>query len=134
MKFKNTEKKITQEDLNLFLLEKDLTLPNSYKSYILKNNGGKPEKEFISGIKIHYFHPIKYGKYSLEEVLIDFKDVLPKGFFPFADDGGGNPLCISTNEEDFGKIYIYFTDDGQIDFLASSFEELINGLTENDDD
>ena len=53
---------------------------------------------------------------------------LPFDIYPFGDGGGGTFLCISMNEENFGKIYKYFWDGSGLQYVCDSFEEFIEGL------
>lgn len=129
IEFYNTKKQLTDLDL----LELNLELPKEYKSHILDFNGGRPKKRCFKEFSIHYFHAIKYSDYPLEEILEDLEGVLPEGFFPIAEDGGGNQFCISLNKDNYGYIYMWYHDVDEEDavvFLTTGFDEFIAGLTE----
>lgn len=132
--FKNTKKQLLPEELSEFEKEQGLILPIEYRSHILIYNGGRPDRDYFGNIGLSYFYPIKYGDSgTLEETLGAISDVLPEGFFPFAYDGGGNQICISLNQKNYGNIFIWYhdMDEGEdIEFLASSFKEFLNGLSD----
>ncbi|GAA0731128.1 hypothetical protein GCM10009430_42970 [Aquimarina litoralis] len=132
--FKNTKKQLLPEELSEFEKEQGFILPIDYKSHILIYNGGRPDKDYFGDTRLSYFYPIKYGDSgTLEETLNVISDVLPDGFFPFAYDGGGNQICIALDEKNYGKIFIWYhdmDDDEDIELLANSFKEFMNGLTE----
>lgn len=136
LNFKNKEQGITSLELNGFISDLDVNLPEEYKTHIVNDNGGKPNLEFFKGIRIHYFHSIKYGDYTLEEILEDLKDVIPSDFFPIANDEGGNEICISLNESNYGKVYMWYhgmDEEKETKLLANSLKEFLNGLDGNED-
>jgi hypothetical protein len=47
----------------------------------------------------------------------------PYSYVPFAYDAGSNIVFISLRDNDYGCVYIYAPDGGNIFFVASSFEE-----------
>ena len=130
MKFRNSEQKLTIQELSEFEKEFKLKLPESYKKIMLENNGGSPEKEYFQGGSV-YLDNIKYGKYPLEKSIKILNDVLPKGFFPFAD-YIGQSLCIDLNEDGYGKIY-FFDETGEIELVANSFDEFMEELSDDND-
>ncbi|REH56255.1 SUKH superfamily protein [Tenacibaculum gallaicum] len=131
-----TEKNIISEDLVAFEEKFKFTLPETYKTHMLKFNGGAPDKDYFQGVNVAHFNPIKNGDDTLEENIKDLKDFLPIGYLPFAYDPGGNQICMDLNEgENYGKIYYLPMDMGEIEpeLLADSFEEFLNGLSEDND-
>jgi len=134
LNFKDKEQSITSDELDSIL--SDVNLSEGYKTHIVNNNGGKPNLEFFKGIRIHYFHAIKYGDYTVEEILEDLEGIIPNSFFPIANDEGGNEICISLNENDYGKIYMWYRGmdgDNETKLLANSFKYFLNGLDTNED-
>jgi len=131
--FKNTEQSINNTEFDQFEREFGLNLPKAYKRHILKNNGGKPTLDIYGELRIHYFHSIKYAEFTtLEKTLERIKDILPDDFFPFAQDSGGNQVGFFLNEEEYGKVYIWFHDmdeEDELEYLADSFDEFMKGLT-----
>lgn len=131
--FNSTEAPIDIQDLISIESTLGYNLPSSYKHHMLKFNGGSPEsKNCFKGMRIAHFNPIKYGNDTLEDNIEDFKELLPEGFLPFTYDWGGNPICIDLKNS---KVYYCPMDMGEVEpeFLANSFEEFMNGLTEDCD-
>lgn len=135
--FSYSEKNVSLEDINEFQQNYNIKLPESYKQHILINNGGIPKKDFLKEkeITVSCFYSIKYGENKIEDIIKNLQvleDVLPKNLFPFANDLGGNDFCISLEENNFGKIYIWYHDTGgEKKFIADSFQEFMNDLVEN---
>ncbi|WP_299105588.1 SMI1/KNR4 family protein [uncultured Tenacibaculum sp.] len=144
-----SEKPISKTDLDLFIDSYNLKIPDSYKQFILKNNGGYPEfsaygNPYEDGFVIDVFScfDTEYDRYnSSSEVAlpsvndtIDTHQVLenniPKFLFSFGLDEGGNDFCISMRDEDFGTIYAFYMDGTAEEpvFICDSFEQFINGL------
>lgn len=137
MKFLYSKQKLTIEELIFFEKEINLKLPQDYKKLILEYNGGTPEKEYFRG-KWVIFDSIKYGKNPIEDNLKSFKSILPKKLYPFGHDPGGWLFCLDLNEgEDYGKVYFYRMDENTAEdskeFLANSFQEFLENLSDNED-
>jgi hypothetical protein len=130
--FTLTKQPITEAEFSAFGQEIGFNLPEGYKHHMLKFNGGSPEKDCFKGLRIAHFNSIKYGNDTLEDNIEDFKEILPLGFLPFTYDWGGNPICIDLKN---GKIYYCPMDMGEVEpeFLANSFQEFMDGLTEDCD-
>ncbi|WP_439480133.1 SMI1/KNR4 family protein [Chryseobacterium aquaticum] len=132
-----TKQSITEAELSLFEQGINLSLPESYKKHILQYNGGCPEeKDCFKGARVAHFYSIKYGQGNIEKVMNDFINLLPEKFLAFAYDGGGNPFCFDlSNGNNYGKVYYCPMDMGDVkpEFLANSFKEFMDGLTEDCD-
>lgn len=143
--FEYSANHLTIVDYNAFLREYNLTLPESYKEFILFKNGGytrladyisegDPEQEYTIN---HFFRiePVETFQESINKNTTNvrnlyhrdiLKDIFPQNFYPFASGEGSAYYCI--NMDDF-KIYKkYATDDLNEGYITSSFEVLINGL------
>ncbi|CAL2094285.1 SUKH superfamily protein [Tenacibaculum sp. 190524A05c] len=134
MEFENTKEAIALEDLNKFESEYKVLLPESYKNHLLKYNGGTPSKKYYKGVRVAFFNPIKYGGDTVEDVLEDLEDILPDNYLPIAYDPGDNQICLNLNEgNEYGYIYYLAMDLGEpsVEFLATSLEEMLNGLEES---
>lgn len=146
LNFNNASKELTRADIAEVESKLGLPFPESFTEHYLKYNGGKPSKTYFyseeSGteIDIQIFEPIKY-RYSeydqlktVEEKYTYFKGIseLMSEYLPFANDYGGNPLCVNVKT---GKVYIVWMDLGEITqrcfrYLAENFDEFIDGLAE----
>ena len=140
--------------------EKDLkiTLPQDYKDFLLKNNGGYVAHggtfDFVeepyqkpTNTTILYFTMIQEGELeSYLEIKSSYialaqSGQTPLGLLPIADDVCGNVMMMSVAREDYGKIYFanHEMEDPETGYLlmslvANSFSELINICYEYADD
>lgn len=129
-------------DTELALLEKKykLKLPEDYKAFILKYNGGIPEEnEFVTidedRLGVACFYSVKYGNANVERVLDIVREEasLPDYFYPFARTQGGSDYVLALDEGQFGEVYLCHYDGSEYLYCASSFEDFIDGLEEAED-
>lgn len=141
VEFVNTGSQISQGDISEFENKYEVSLPQEYKDFLLQTNGGRPEPDFFpfsdDGFVVTWFYNLKNGKHLLEltlELLWIAEQIVPRTLIPIARDQGGDLVCISLNEEEYGKIYMWFgsTDSDPV-FLAESFTEFIDALVEEPD-
>lgn len=143
--FDNVGKQICMQDIDELETMLKCKLPESFKEHYLKYNGGFPEKEYfysdVSDIEtmIQFFSPIKYAigddeDDTIEKLYIFYKNMYKRmeEYLPIANDYGSNQICM--NLKNF-KIYIVYMDyedvtDRSINFLADTFEEFIEGLSD----
>ena len=146
LNFSNTSKELTRTDIAEVETKLGLPFPENFTEHYLKYNGGKPSKTYFYSeesdieIDIQIFAPLKY-RYSerdqlktVEEKYTFFKGIseLMSEYLPFANDYGGNPICVNVKN---GKVFIVWMDLGEITqkcfrYLAENFDEFIDGLTE----
>lgn len=142
------ETKINTSESAIASLEKrlDIVLPSEYKEHILKYNGGYPNKECFDTqgggrSKIHYFYAIYDGEYSNFEKSFNIFKIeetrMLSHVFPIAYDDGGNQICISIGDKDYGKIYFWDHEEESDEpdyenmyLIANSFNEFLEGLFE----
>jgi hypothetical protein len=122
-------------------------LPEAYRQFLLRHNGGKPERRIFtfnehgseSTDAIRYFYAdCSNSLYSIEEKLRIYSGRIPQGHLPIACDSLGNLVLLSVNPGDYGAIYFWDHErelprPGSRDNLyivASSFEEFIESLRE----
>jgi hypothetical protein len=133
----HTEKLLTDEEFRTFegLFRREI--PPSFKGHYMADNGGFPSEEDVEdrkwGLPVNGFHPIKYGRGTIENVIDDVECIDPPdqkcgywakfSYIPFAYDAGGNIIFLSLNDTDYGNVYIYAPDGGNIKRVSSSFED-----------
>ena len=148
IKMYDSESAISIEVLDEFIIKYQLKLPESYKNFILKHNGGYAEicafdNPNEDGTIVAEFCAIRLelGDFleeldniiTVTQLIEDHQHLeknLPAHLFPFALAEGGGKFCISMNEEDFGTIYLFFMDGTANEpiFVIDSFENFINAL------
>ncbi len=147
-----TEKQISISDINEIEKEFNLKFPTQFVGHLLKFNGGKPKPnayDFIENGKktssdLDWFLAVYDGQYDniIKYLGIYKKDSkrIPTHFLPIGHDSGGNLVCISCGEKDYG--YVYFWDhENEIDYdvfddyeykniylISKSFDEFLNSL------
>jgi hypothetical protein len=111
----------------------NVTLPSTYKNFLLKYNGGRPvpdgfdiswtEDRIISETRrecsedwrssmVGWFLSIYEGEYSnfMEYNLVDFKGRIPKETIAIAHDPGGNLILLGVAGEQIGKVLFWVKD------------------------
>ncbi len=125
-----SEQKITNLDIDEFEKSIGYKLPESYKEFILKYNGGIPNKPYFNQYHFNCFNSIKYGESTIEAVYKIIKDILPNGYFPIAWDPGGALFCFDLNK---GGTYgfLYFLPEGDDpELVTENFQDLLDELIE----
>jgi len=143
--FEYNASQLTEADYDAFSAEYNLTLPESYKEFMLFKNGGytrladyiseeDSEREYTIN---HFFRiePVETFQESINKNLINVRNLYDRGilegifspdFYPFASGEGSAYYCIDMSNF---KIYKkYATDDLNEGYVAPSFEDFINGL------
>ena len=147
-KFFDTERSVSGAEIKEVEERLKFTLPSSYKEHLLKYNGGrcKPNefffeengKETSSGIDwiLSIYHGEDRFERYFEILKIDSKR-LPDSFFPFADDGLGNFICMDSSTEiiyfwdhEIEVDYSNYSDDvrDNLLFVASNLKEFLDNL------
>lgn len=120
-------------------------LPQKYRDFLLKYNGGIPQKKrfWFKGKRDGSYLTEFYGiiKSSTSNLLMEQKNAgerIPDNTLPIADDIYGNWILISLKGPDRGKIYFWdhelesyegeIPDYSNLTLIADSFEEFINSL------
>ncbi|EGH74623.1 SMI1/KNR4 family protein [Pseudomonas syringae] len=109
-------------------------LPQSFKKFYLKNNGGYIENKRLYGdeyvYSIHGFESIKGGNPGVEASYLDFieNDESFTGLIPFAFDEGGNSYLLSLRPDDYGNIYLWLQEEDEMQKVFDDFESFEKGL------
>ncbi|MBD2800046.1 SMI1/KNR4 family protein [Xenorhabdus sp. M] len=125
------------------------SLPNEYRLFLEKYNGGYPEPSSFQffdsdniedGSSVDRFLSLGCEKYhDLNQYFINYKDRIPPNFLPIAHDPGGNLILISLNHD---KPAIFFwdhefeadEDEGElpnmsnVHFISHSFPDFLKRL------
>ena len=131
-------------------------LPNSYVNFLLHHNGGKVSPEAFSiewtdqywaegndkGAVSWFFGLIDDEDVGLENNYHEFKERIPSGTLPIADDPGGNLLLLGLSGDRKGHIMFWVMDEevdweggetpdfSNVGHLANSFETFLSALSE----
>jgi hypothetical protein len=142
---------LNKEELKKVEEQYRLRLPKDYKEFLLKNNGGKPDRLYfrLDGKKafteaIHYFLSISDDpdlSFSKYYERYHEADRLRKDLIPIAFDAGGNLVALCLKGSDRGRVYFWDHEaetDGRgargenLRLIADTFEEFLEGLSETD--
>jgi cell wall assembly regulator SMI1 len=129
IKISDSEEKISLEDIVKFERDRDIKLPDNYKKFIMKHNGGM----------IYEYHPFLNSfnslKYNKNNILLDetfeiyciINKDFDKSFLPIASTHNDNPITLCLKEgRNYGKIFIFYFDrDEEPELIADSLEELL---------
>lgn len=138
---------LDDKTLNNFEKEFQIRLPDEYRQFIIKYNGGYPEPDgfkFMNkskGSSVDRFLGLVDDEYEdIRKYIQKYKDRIPTNLIPIAYDPGSNLVCISVSGEDFGSVYFWEHelefDEGQkpdysnVTIIANNFNEFLNGLYE----
>jgi len=138
----HTEQALSDGDYRNFEQLFAREIPASFRGHYMSFNGGGPAEEDVEagrwGLPVHGFNPIRYGTLPIERLIEEmgaiepqddkFGSWAPRRYVPFAYDAGGNPLFLSLRDDDYGCVYIYAPDGGNVARVARSFEEFCERL------
>jgi cell wall assembly regulator SMI1 len=146
-KIERSQKPTTDRQVRALEKSLKIRLPQDYRSFLLQNNGGKPDPdgfdvETINGPKansrVGYFLAIHDGKQdSFEDYFNTYKvkaTRIPAHLVPIAHDSKGNLICIAVTGRDVGAVHFWDKDDSVDDgadnchLLAKNFDEFLNAL------
>ncbi len=148
MELTDVGEKLTNYDILNLEQELNLQLPQDYKNFLLKNNGGAPVQDWV--FDFTQIIPESGKPFDNSSVIREFstlselpffygnligEELIPEKFLPIASDPFDNQILLCADENNYGKIY--FADhemyDSETDHwlmteLADSFTEFINKL------
>lgn len=140
---------LQESDLIQFELDFGVSLPESYRQFLLQHNGGHPQPDAFPiqdnphdthGL-VHYFLCIQSGDvYHLPDWIKRYRNRIPASFIPIACDPGGNLICLGISGWDAGKVYFWEHEAeapagespgfDNMYFVAGNFLSFLTSLTE----
>jgi hypothetical protein len=150
VQFEEAGQPATEEQISRFESTLGIQLPVDYSAFLRQTNGGHPEPDafpiqnnpFDTHALIAWFFALDdKGIYNdLLSNINAYSDLIPADLMPIAIDPGGSFICIATGGENRGAIYFWdeaeryppgqIPDYHNIYFVAHSFNELLNSLSE----
>ena len=144
MEFAESYDAISPTDLEKVENKVGYQLPQEYKSFLLKHNGGRPLLDAVRYKNEHfdfvaYFYAIRGEMYhdDLARQIGEHEDMIPEGYLPIAESPGGDVFCISLKESTMGAIFHWDHEEANYDGepweynmtkLAPSLTKFIEGL------
>jgi len=137
--------KVTIEDIVRFEKANNILLPEDYKAFLLKHNGGRPflnieptAKSNVQWILGMVEEPSFASLFQQHDM---FCKRIPSWYFPIANDSGGNLYLMSLFAENYGLIAFWrheqeTTGDADqyfenMSIVANSFSEFLDQLVAN---
>ncbi|THJ30087.1 SMI1/KNR4 family protein [Lampropedia aestuarii] len=109
-----TPRTASPSSINEIEQKQKIILPDDYKLFLIKNNGGIPSlKNFIinkkekSTIRFFFSTDCLYHQASLEANIEGFKGRAPTEMLPIAEDVGGNYILISSSDSEYGNLFFW---------------------------
>lgn len=137
---------ITEKEIEAFEAKFSVKIPECYKQFLLRYNGGEPEKKRFETVDkkvishVMLFLPIsKDTESNLENFYKKYclNNIIPPHFIPIGIDARENPICLSTERP---EVYFcnmtYFEQDGNvlteenIKLVSDNFSSFLNSLYE----
>ena len=131
-------KLIADEEIHQLEQKLKFALPEDYRSFLLKYNGGSPSPNvfFISKEQQEscislFFGVASKSAYDIWINALDFYEYYDRDLLPIGEDPGGSQIIMGLGAQRFGKIY--FNDheqqgDSSLYPIANSFTDLLNKL------
>jgi len=138
-------RRLSAKDLEAIELQAGARLPNEYKAFLLRHNGGRPRPNAfpIQGLPNNPFGVIQvfFGiddpveSCNLDWNIKTLNARLPANLFPIACDDGGDIVCLSLFGDDAGSVLFWdcYNEPGEPSYanvyrIAESFTAFIEGL------
>lgn len=107
-------------DIAVFEQRHGLVLPDAYRQFLLRHNGGKARDAFFTvpgwqKSHVSYFYGIGLdGAYNLEDILQQVAYFFPRSLLPIGTDPGGNEICLGLSGKATGKVYFWCHEAGEL--------------------
>lgn len=130
MEWKYVKKLNNEKNIEEFEKLVKIKLPEDYKSFIKKYNGGRPSKKAfktISGTEHLVKTFLSYNKEDLENIFKTYEygyDFFDEAYFAIGNDPFGNYILSDKK----GRIYYFDLESGKTEFIENSFEQFIESL------
>ena len=138
--------KFNEKEFEEFCSVQKIAFPKAFVDYLRVYNDAELEPNIVrfpgNECTLRYFYGITQEEYSDIRTVFDWYSTrLPHHCIPIADPDFGNQICISLEEDTYGKIYFWDhetmdTEEGELcklsfadmKLLAGSFEELLDKI------
>ncbi len=122
-----------EQDIMHFQMGLAAVLPEDYREFLLRYNGGYPNPAGFRGGDevINSFFGFCQKHHCLLCNYYIHRTVLPNGIIPIANDPGGNLVCLVVSKPDRGKVLFWNHECGDssgLSLLADSFTSFLDSL------
>jgi len=148
MKIVESYKRLSGSDIARIEEKLKVKLPEEYREFLLKYNGGKPipdavrhEGEYLDFVA--FFYAARFNIYAddLLRNVEEYSEYILDHYLPFAESPGGDVYCLSLKPDEHGSVYYWDHEMANYDGepweenmikLARSFDEFLAGLYTED--
>ena len=123
--------KITEIQINELERYLNCILIKEYKAFLLRNNGGRPNKNLFRTSNgeyetdVQFFYGINGGVYDLKTNFDVFKERIPKQRIPIGTDSLGNQILLDLEK---GNVLFFDHEQETETFISDSFNLFLNEL------
>ncbi len=135
LKFTNHGDKLNPQKIKILEDKLQTSLPQQYKNFLQRSNGGIPDKVFFSLVENDYvvnqFFSFGESKDSFQNYFFQYKSYLITSFdtlIPIADDVFGNLFCLSLKN---GFLFFWNNELDEFTFLCENLNAFLNKLVED---
>lgn len=125
----------TEIDVSHFEMGLAVRLPDDYRAFLIKHNGGYPDPDGFRGGDdvLNFFYGLwqKHGDLNYEE--LSHRNFIPKEMIPIACDPFGNAVLLEVRGPHRGRVWFWDHERwgdpaGAVSLLAGSFTEFVDSL------
>lgn len=139
----DSAKRVSRSAVEKAEREHAFRIPDEYKAFLLKHNGGHPRRccfrfgkgAYRDSLVGSFFSVGGPGYMNLAHYVEVYSDRLPANYFPIANDPGGNLIVISCSGPTKGAVYFWDHEhEGKkaLHRVAKSFDDFLALLTEEE--
>lgn len=146
MNIKNSQPPITKQDIRKLEEKTRIALPEDYKDFLLRHNGGEPEPKVFETqdgkVESRVKKFLSISDVSEDNLVEEIEGItragqIPGNLVPIAVDPADNRVVLSVGGPDIGKVYYWAWDEEDEDheasykymrLIANSFNEFLESL------
>jgi ankyrin repeat protein len=145
MKIFNPGCVLPEVELVAFERKHSLDLPGDYRNFLLRHNGGVPERRWFpsakngqSGFHIKRFFSLDPSARPIDNLEIQMMAARGEGLYdvvPLSFDYGGNKLYLGACPQNSGEILFWDHESGtnRLELISTSFTRLLDSLIEEEE-
>jgi hypothetical protein len=142
MRISDSERPVTNQELDEFERMFDLALPKQYRAFLLRNNGGAPERDAVDvpacvtspRVGVFYFFAV-HAKDDAADLAWNYrhrwKGIGPN-VLPIASTAGAYEFCLDLQS---GRVLLHdpYLDEPELHDVAPDFDTFVDRLQRDED-
>lgn len=125
----------SEVDVSHFEMGIGARLPDDYREFLIRHNGGRPTPSGFSGggDVLNFFFGLWQKHADLNYETLAHRGLIPNGMIPIACDPGGNLVLLEVARPTRGRVWFWDHEqsgdpDKAVSLLANSFTEFVESL------